>query len=242
MELCGFAAEKRCRTVERISNLAKIIGLPPQAHTRLKEALTHRTFAVEHGLNFDNQRLEFLGDAVLEMIHTDYLFQLYPELPEGDLTKIRSALSCETMLADLARKIELGKYLLIGRGEIGSGGNDRDSTLADLFEAVLGAIYLEAGFEFVSNFVINLFKKYCPDPKEQLLYLNPKGRLQELSQRRWGVIPEYRLLRQSGLQHQPLFEVELKVANLVAVGSGGSRKLAEIAAASNMCRYLKAGG
>lgn len=228
--------------MERISNLAKIIGLPPQAHTRLKEALTHRTFAVEHGLNFDNQRLEFLGDAVLEMIHTDYLFQLYPELPEGDLTKIRSALSCETMLADLARKIELGKYLLIGRGEIGSGGNDRDSTLADLFEAVLGAIYLEAGFEFVSNFVINLFKKYCPDPKEQLLYLNPKGRLQELSQRRWGVIPEYRLLRQSGLQHQPLFEVELKVANLVAVGSGGSRKLAEIAAARNMCRYLKAGG
>jgi len=228
--------------VERISNLAKVIGLPPECHARLKEALTHRTFAVEHGIDYDNQRLEFLGDAVLEMIHTNYLFHLYPDLPEGDLTKIRSALSCESMLADLARKLELGKYLLIGRGEIGSGGNDRDSTLADLFEAVLGAIYLEAGFEFANNFVIDLFKKYCPDPKEQLLSLNPKGRLQERSQHRWGAVPVYRLFRQSGLQHMPLFEVELLVANFVAAGSGGSRKQAEIAAARNMCRYLKAGG
>lgn len=228
--------------MERISELVKVLGLPASSHTRIREALTHRTYAVEHGINYDNQRLEFLGDAVLEIIHTDYLFHLYPDLPEGDLTKIRSALACETMLATLARKLELGRFLLIGRGEKGAGGNDRDSTLADLFEAVLGAVYLEAGFEFANKFVIGLFEKYCPDPREQLLSLNPKGRLQELSQRRWGCIPEYKLLRQSGLQHQPLFEVELTVANLVTIGSGGSRKLAEISAARNMCRYLKAGG
>ena len=228
--------------MERISDLVKILGLPESSHDRLKEALTHRTYAVEHGIHYDNQRLEFLGDAVLEIIYTDYLFHLYPDLPEGDLTKIRSALACESMLATLARKLNLGKYLLIGRGEQGSGGNDRDSTLADLFEAVLGAVYLEAGFEFANNFVVDLFKKYCPDPREQLLSLNPKGRLQELSQRRWGCVPEYKLLRQSGLQHPPLFEVELTVANLVTIGTGGSRKLAEIAAARNMCRYLKAGG
>ena len=225
--------------MERISELAKIIGLPAQSHNRLREALTHRTYAVEHAINYDNQRLEFLGDAVLEMVHTDYLFHLYPDLPEGDLTKIRSALACEGMLADLARKLGLGRFLLIGRGELGSGGNDRDSTLADLFEAVLGAIYLEAGLDFARDFVLGLFKKYCPDPKEQLLSLNPKGRLQELSQHRWGCVPVYRLFRQSGLQHQPVFEVELHVANLVAIGSGGSRKLAEIAAARIMCDYLK---
>lgn len=228
--------------MKRISDLAAIIGLPPQAHTRLKEALTHRTYAVEHGISYDNQRLEFLGDAVLEMIHTDYLFKRYPELPEGDLTKIRSALSCETMLADLARKLELGRFVLIGRGEIGAGGNDRDSTLADLFEAVLGAIYLEAGFDFARDFVLRLFEKYCPDPKDQLLSLNPKGRLQEMSQRKWGCVPVYKLFRQSGLQHQPRFEVELNVGKLVVIASGGSRKLAEIAAAKIMCDYLKKHG
>ncbi len=228
--------------MEKINQLAKILGLPGMSCDHLREALTHRTYAVEHGIPYDNQRLEFLGDAVLEIIHTDYLFRLYPDLPEGDLTKIRSALACESMLADLARKLNLGNYLLIGKGEQESGGNDRDSTLADLFEAVLGAVYLDAGFDFSRELVIGLFKKYCPDPREQLLYLNPKGRLQELSQRRWGCVPSYRLLRQSGLQHLPLFEVEVVVAHLVAIGSGGSRKLAEVAAARNMCRYLKAGG
>ena len=184
--------------MKRISDLSAKLGLPEQSHERLKEALTHRTYAVEHGITYDNQRLEFLGDAVLEIIHTDYLFHLYPDLPEGDLTKIRSALACESMLAMLARKLNLGSFLLIGKGEQGAGGNDRDSTLADLFEAVLGAVYLEAGF-----------------------------------------VPSYKLFRQSGLQHLPVFEVELRVAHLVSVGSGGSRKLAEIAAAKLMCDYLK---
>ena len=225
--------------MKRISDLSAKLGLPEQSHDRLKEALTHRTYAVEHGINYDNQRLEFLGDAVLEIIHTEHLFHLYPELPEGDLTKIRSALACESMLATLARKLNLGSFLLIGKGELGAGGNDRDSTLADLFEAVLGAVYLEAGFEFARNFVLELFKKYCPDPREQLLSLNPKGRLQEISQHRWGCVPGYKLFRQSGLQHLPVFEVELRVAHLVAVGSGGSRKLAEISAAKTMCDYLK---
>ena len=227
---------------ENIPRLARKLGIPKEKISILREALTHRTYAVEHHLAYDNQRLEFLGDSVLEIVHTEALYRRYPELPEGDLTKIRSALACESMLADLARKLNLGNYLLIGKGEQESGGNDRDSTLADLFEAVLGAVYLDAGFDFSRELVIGLFKKYCPDPREQLLYLNPKGRLQELSQRRWGCVPSYRLLRQSGLQHLPLFEVEVVVAHLVAIGSGGSRKLAEVAAARNMCRYLKAGG
>ena len=225
--------------MERISELARLIGLPEQSHELLTEALTHRTYAVENGINYDNQRLEFLGDAVLEIIHTDYLFHLYPELTEGDLTKIRSALACESMLAGLARQLKLGTYLRIGRGERATGGNDRDSTLADLFEAVLGAVYLEAGFEFARNFVLALFKKHCPDPRQQLLSLNPKGRLQEISQRRWGEVPSYYLIRQSGLQHLPHFEVELRVHNLVTVGHGGSRKQAEIAAAGVMCEYIR---
>ena len=230
--------------MKRISDLSAKLGLPEHSHERLKEALTHRTYAVEHGITYDNQRLEFLGDAVLEIIHTDYLFHLYPDLPEGDLTKIRSALACESMLATLARKLNLGSFLLIGKGEPCAGGNDllfrsRSTPLQRRSEAVLGAVYLEAGFEFARDFVLDLFKKYCPDPKEQLLSLNPKGRLQEISQHRWGCVPVYKLFRQSGLQHLPVFEVELRVANFVAIGSGGSRKLAEIAAAKVVCDYLK---
>ena len=99
--------------MERINQLAKILRLSGKSCDHLREALTHRTYAVEHGIPYDNQRLEFLGDAVLEIIHTDYLFHLYPDLPEGDLTKIRSALACESMLADLARKLNLGNFLLI---------------------------------------------------------------------------------------------------------------------------------
>ena len=123
-----------------IEELKKRLGFAGPWSNRLAEAVTHRSYAVENNLGYDNQRLEFLGDAVLEIILTEYLFHLYPDAAEGEMTKIRSALVREPALARLARRFELGEYLLTGRGEHDSGGADRDSTLADLFEAAGGVL------------------------------------------------------------------------------------------------------
>ena len=223
--------------MQRLNQLAKTFGFTPDSPL-LTEAFTHRSYAVEHSLDYDNQRLEFLGDAVLEIIHTESLYRNYPDLPEGDMTKIRAALSCESTLAALARQLDLGGYLLIGNGEKECGGNDRDSTLCDLFEAVLGAIYLDGGLRAAENFVKPLFDAEFPDPRELLDSLNPKGKLQEFTQGRWHRPPAYRLLRSGGVQHLPFFEVEVTVENFVAPGRGNSRKAAEVDAAARMVRYL----
>jgi len=224
--------------VEKIPVLCRKLGIPQEKISLLREALTHRTYAVEHALTYDNQRLEFLGDAVLEIIHTEYLFHRYPDLPEGHLTKIRSALACESALASMARKLELGSYLLIGNGEKECGGNRRNSTLCDLFEAVLGAVYLACGMDKARDFVHKSFEIQLNDPKKLLTSLNPKGRLQEFSQSRWHCTPEYQLLRSGGPQHQPFFEVEVVVYKFIAVGSGNSRKNAEVSAALKLIEYL----
>lgn len=224
---------------EKIPVLARKLGFPETAYPLLKEALTHRTYAVEHHLAYDNQRLEFLGDAVLEILHTEYLYFRYPNMPEGDLTKVRSALACESTLAALARNQKLGEYLLIGNGEKECGGNDRDSTLCDLFEAVLGAIYLGCGYDAAKKYLKNLLETFYPDPQKLLISLNPKGLLQEFSQSRWHRTPEYRLLRSGGPQHCPFYEMEVRVNRFVALGAGNSRKQAEIHAAEKMYRFLK---
>jgi ribonuclease-3 len=222
----------------KIPALVRKLGLLENAEPLVREALTHRTYAVEHHLNYDNQRLEFLGDAVLEIIQTEYLYFRYPQLSEGDLTKIRSALSCESTLAAMARQQDLGNYLLIGNGEKECGGYDRDSTLCDLFEAVIGALYLACGMENARTFVHNIFDKKFDDPKDLLNTLNPKGRLQEFSQGRWRCTPEYTLFRSGGLQHQPFFEVEVQVGNFRAIGRGNSRKNAEISAAVKLVKFF----
>ena len=175
-----------------------------------------------------------------EIIHTEYLYFRYPQLSEGDLTKIRSALSCESALAAVARQLSLGDYLLIGNGEKECHGNCRESTLCDLFEAVLGAIYLSAGLDKAKAFVLNTMESNFPDPKKLLNSLNPKGQLQEFAQGRWKKVPEYRLLRHGGPQHCPFFEVEVRVERFVAIGSGSSRKQAEVTAAEKMWNYLDA--
>ena len=208
----------------------------------LLEAFTHRTYAVEHNLTYDNQRLEFLGDSVLEIVLTEHLFKLYPTMTEGDMTKTRSALACESSLALLARKLTLGQYLRIGRGEQGAGGIDRDSTLADLFEAFTGALYLENGFESVRAFLLELINTNFPDPRKLLMELNPKGKLQEFSQQRWNEMPSYTVFRQTGPQHQPLYEVEVSLRRFTAMGSGRSRKQAEFEAASILFQFLRRQG
>lgn len=208
----------------------------------LKEAFTHRSFAVENTLPYDNQRLEFLGDAVLETILSEHLFTLYPGSPEGDLTKMRSALVCESALAKLARQLDLGSYLRIGNGEAESGGTRRDSTLADLFEAVIGALFLGAGFEICREVVLDIFAREFPEPQKMLIEINPKGQLQELSQHYWNCTPDYRIFHQKGPQHDPLYQVEVTLRHWVAYGSGKNRKLAEFDAAKNLYNHLYKAG
>jgi len=219
--------------------LSRRLRLPGTA-PHLTEAFMHRSYAVEHQLDYDNQRLEFLGDAVLEIIQTEFLFRRCPDATEGQLTKLRSALACESALAEWSRQLRLGEFLKVGRGEEDSGGAARRSTLADLFEAVLGAVYLDLGMEAARGLVLPLLERSLGDPGELLMELNPKGQLQELTQRRFGKTPVYQVLGVSGPHHLPEFKVEVRVGGWVAVGDGTSRKLAESRAAAVLCRYLSA--
>ncbi len=225
---------------QSIDQLKKLIRFPEgQPDEVLREALTHRSYAVEHELDYDNQRLEFLGDAVLEIALSEYLFARYPHADEGVLTRMRAALACEGAIAELARKLGLGEYLLIGKGEAESGGARRESTLADLFEAVTAALHQAAGFPAARKFLVDLFAEYYPDPMAMLEVINPKGALQEFSQGRWGEHPAYSVFRISGPEHQPDFEVEVRLHRLVATGHGTGRRTAESAAAGNLLKYLR---
>ncbi len=222
-----------------IEQLKKLLKAEFRSDRFLKEALTHRSYAVENGIQYDNQRLEFLGDAVLEIILTEYLFHRYPDADEGKLTRMRSGLVQESALATLARSMSLGSLLLTGKGEREANGQERDSTLADLFEAVIGAFYLEGGFESVRPFLLGLVQELFPDPENMLHDINPKGALQELSQSRWNKQPVYRVVNISGPEHRPVYEVEVSLLDFTAAGKAAGRKAAETQAARQMLTFLK---
>ena len=223
---------------EDIEKLKKLLGLTFQDTHLLKEALTHRSYAVENRLAYDNQRLEFLGDAVLEIILTEYLYAVYPEADEGVMTKMRSALAQQEAIAKLARELELGRYMFIGRGEAASGGADRDSSLCDLFEAVLGACYLDGGMEFARKFILDLVKSKFPAPHRLLSGLNPKGTLQEYTQHKFGHTPVYAVLNVEGPEHNPVYTVSAEIGDNKCSGQGGSRRQAEFAAAKALLDKL----
>jgi len=209
----------------------------------LKEALTHRSFAVERGLKYDNQRLEFLGDAVIEILLTEYLFNRYPNEPEGILTKMRSALVKQGALALLARELGFGDFIRMGKGEIEAEGSERDSTLCDLFEAIIGAYYLDAGLEPVKVFLIRQMEKYYPDPARLLTSLNPKGALQEFTQKEYGVAPVYELVEASGPDHMPSYTIAAILnGKQLATGTAHKRKTAESNAADKALKCLRESG
>ncbi len=210
----------------------------------LEAALTHPSFAAEQKHPPpDNQRLEFLGDAVLELVLSDLLFDRFPESSEGTLTVLRSVMCNKEALADLARSIGLGAFLRLGKGEAANGGRDRASILADAFEAVLGAVYRDGGFERARECCVRLIQEWMPEPRELLTYANPKGALQELTQTRGGAPPTYRLLSVRGPEHLPEFEVEVAVGDRVlAHAVAGSRRNAEKEAARKALEALKNAG
>ncbi len=205
-----------------------------------QEALTHKSFSAERNLDYDNQRLELLGDAVVQIIMTEELYRQYPDLQEGMLTRIRAALVNQTSLAAFARSIGLGAYLLLGRGETDSCGDDRASTLCDAFEAFTGAVYLDQGLEAARKFFLEILHRQVPDPRSMLSCQNPKGRLQEFTQHYRIGMPAYRILEVTGPDHQLVYTVEVSVPPYEPEqASASSRKAAECTAAEKMLKKLQ---
>lgn len=198
------------------------------------EALTHRSYLNEHRdyMGHHNERLEFLGDAVLELAVTDFLFKKYPAKPEGELTSYRAALVNTVALAEVARELGISDYLLLSKGEAKDTGRARDVILADSFEAIIGAAYLDQGFAAAEAFVAeNLFGK-IETIIEKRSYQDAKSRFQEVAQEKRGVTPSYETLSQSGPDHSKVFTVGVYVGKEeIARGDGQSKQEAEQAAA-----------
>jgi ribonuclease-3 len=194
-------------------------------------ALTHRSYAYEHGGLPTNERLEFLGDSVLGVIITEALYTRHPDLPEGQLAKLRAAIVNSRALATLARRLGIGAYLKLGRGEEISGGRDKSSILADAVEAVIGAFYLDRGTEPTRALVLRLFTELLDDAASLGAGLDWKTSLQELAASRQLGIPEYTVI-ESGPDHEKWFEATARLAGAgVGEGRGRSKKEAEQKAA-----------
>lgn len=226
--------------MSEFAKLEETIGITFHDPELCREAFTHKSFAAEHDLKYDNQRLELLGDAVVQIILTEELFKCYPALREGDLTKIRSALVNQDSLARFARALELGEHLRLGKGEKEMNGNDRDSTISDLFEALTGAIYLDQGMEIARKFFLGILYRLVPDPAGVLTDLNPKGSLQEFTQHLRKGVPRYKVLSVSGPDHKPVYEVEVSLYGIAPeTACAANRKQAECLAAGKLLARLK---
>lgn len=207
----------------------------------LRLALTHPSVVHEIGTaTAHNQRLEFLGDAVLELVLTQKLYEDFPAFDEGTLTKARAKLVNRHSLAARARTLGLGEHLILSRGEEISGGRDRGSALADAYEALLGAVFLDGGFEGAREFIIREFADAFDGLAAHPVIENPKGELQELLQTRSAKAPEYQTVQISGSDHDPLFECGVCHEGVqLALGRGKSKKAAESAAALVALKALR---
>ena len=213
-----------------IKKFQEVIGYHFHDEKLLRQALTHSSFANEKHLkkHSDNERLEFLGDAVLEIISSEFLYKEYPDKPEGELTKLRASIVCEPTLALCTKDIALGEYLLLGKGEDQTGGRGRKSILSDALEAVIGAIYLDGGFANAKEFI---HKYILTDIEHKQLFYDSKTILQELIQGRHEQL-SYELIDESGPDHDKQFTVAVLVdGERVREGEGHTKKAAEQQAA-----------
>jgi ribonuclease III len=219
-------------TEKSLDNLEKVIGVKFSDQGLLKTALTHRSYLNENKKSkVHNERLEFLGDAVLELVVTEYLYQNY-ENPEGDLTNWRSALVKTESISDAAQKLGFEQYLMMSRGEAHSNGRSRQLILANSFEAVTGAIYLDQGFEAARGFLSTNIISKLPTIISEKLYIDPKSHFQEMAQDKEGITPRYDLVSEEGPDHDKKFTIAAKVGNTTwGVGVGASKQLAQQAAA-----------
>ena len=205
----------------------------------LKNALTHSSYANEvRGGYSSNERLEFLGDSVLSLVVSDYLYKQFKNLPEGELTKLRASLVCEKSLCSFSRELELGKFLNLGKGEDHNGGRERDSILADAFEAVLAAIYLDGGMESARRYVMNFVLRELKHTDDEV-FKDYKTALQEIIQRNPEESVSYVLTSESGPDHDKSFTVEVRLnSNVIGCGTGKSKKQAEQRAAKQALQLM----
>jgi ribonuclease-3 len=204
--------------------LQKSLGYEFKNEKLLAEALTHRSYTKE----FNNERLEFLGDAVLDLIVGEYLYEMFPEAEEGKLSKLRAALVNEEAFTKLAKRLDIGKFLFLSPAEENNNGREKPSILSSAFEAIIGAMYLEAGFDKTKDVVLKLLKEEYPkiDPNE--LLKDYKTNLQEITQAHFGVVPEYKLISATGPDHKKEFEIAVLIQGKeYARAKGRSKKAAQ---------------
>ncbi len=225
----------------QLRELQETIGYEFKDRALLKQALTHSSYANEHKMDHShcNERLEFLGDAVLELVTSDFLYHKYADLPEGELTKTRASIVCEPTLAACAGDIRLGERLYLGKGEEATGGRLRNSVVSDAFEALIGAVYLDGGLacarELITRFVLN-------DIEHKKLFYDSKTILQEMVQSRQDGPLTYELVREEGPDHDKHFEVCARMGEQeIGRGEGRTKKAAEQMAAYKGILFLRAG-
>ncbi len=218
-----------------LTNLQDQLGYHFKDTTLLRTALTHRSAASRN-----NERMEFLGDAVLGYLISSELYQRFPTATEGVLSRLRASLVKGDTLADIAQQLQFGDYLILGSGELKSGGFRRRSILADAFEAVIGAIYLDSDIDKVRLHILPLFIPQLEQCDPDAVSKDPKTRLQEYLQARGNALPEYSVVNISGEAHQQTFEVECRLSELevISVGEGSSRRKAEQQAAQQALERL----
>lgn len=224
---------------QRILDFAKKVGLNFKNEKLLQQVFVHRSYLNENiGFELDhNERLEFLGDAVLELVVTEYLYQNFNN-PEGELTNLRSALVKGPMLSAVAKDLGMDKHLYLSRGEAKAEGKSRQLILANTFEALIGAIYLDLGYDAAVEFIKKNLITHLQNIIDKKLFLDPKSHLQELSQEQLGVTPAYKVLAEHGPDHAKSFTVGCFINDrLIGEGSGSSKQAAESAAASSALEH-----
>ena len=227
---------------KQLKQLQKRLSYSFKKISRLDQAFIHKSFANENAERNleDNERLEFLGDAVLDLIISHIIMDEFPGYSEGDLTKLRSSLVNERRIAELSRELELGHYLLLGKGEDSTKGRNKNSILADTYEAVVAAIYLDGGYKKTFKVLKKHFTKFFTAVNQGSLFNKDfKSQLQEITQNKYKSTPRYTLVKESGPDHKKTFSVNVTVhKKVLGSGTGSSKKNAEQKAAQAALRYL----
>ncbi|MCB4790845.1 MAG: ribonuclease III [Elusimicrobia bacterium] len=221
--------------MDNLKQLEGIIGFKFQNRDLLKKALTHKSFPSDSGLSHDNERMEFLGDSILATFVVDYLYNKYPEKDEGKLSQLKSQIVSQASLSRWAKGIKLGDFIYMSPGEEATGGRKRDSLMSDTFEALIASIYLDGGLESAKKFILNFLIN-----QKRLVVSDTKSKLQEYFQLKYKILPEYKVLRESGPDHEKIFEVGVYLKKtLLGEGKGHSKKEAEQSAARSALKKIR---
>jgi ribonuclease III len=222
-----------------LHSLLNTLNIPYSSQVQYEIAFTHKSVINEKDNILDcNERLEFLGDSILSLIVTEYLFHNFPNKDEGSLSKLKSYLVSEEVLYKICDKLNLNEFLILGKGELLTGGKDRKSIKANLVEALLGAIYLDLGYDATKKWFLPHLLPFL-NKNETFNSRDPKTILQEFIQKKWKILPTYTILEENGPEHQKEFHVKVSVKGFEAIGKGQNKKTAEQNAAHNLWIQIK---